>query len=252
MKNKAIIILVITILLSIFSLIFSWFNSSQDIRTRAEESIDFCQDKCIGQDRCGPNGPPGDVNYNDPCCEELAKTGDPGACPWPQRGYCTDAQCATVPEGVSRERCGAPRNVWCNQCRDNKCLGYVDTPVQPTAPPTVFPTKKPTIVPSAVPPQPTKKIIQPTTVLRVIPTNGIRPTINAFPTTTQQNTSFSSFEFPLIQFPKFILPKIQINLIEINQLAKKPMNIVEYIFRRVLYYDRKLENIVNEQLRKIL
>lgn len=139
-------------------------DSFQDIRGRAEEGPGFCQDKCIGQDRCG-KGPEGDTAYNDPCCDELAKTGDPFACGYPQRLYCLPDQCAGIPEDVPRQRCGGSRQNWCNLCKDNNCPGYGGAPVVPTSPP-VTPSQpsQPTSVPV-----PTSMPILPTEVISTSP-----------------------------------------------------------------------------------
>lgn len=222
-------------------------NQSYEIATQAQTDLNFCQDKCIGQDRCGPNGPPGDPNYNAPCCEKVKETGDPHACDWPQRGYCTDDQCAGIPEGVSRERCGGPRHSWCNMCRDAKCPGYVDNPT-PTPTESLAPTTEPEA--TEPPARPTEPQTQPTTILR-IPPNKPRPTINAFPT-AEPITSSPQFEFPSIHLPTFNLPKTQINLPKINQLVQKPLNLFEYLFKRIVYYDRFIENIINEQIKRIV
>ncbi len=147
----------------------------QDIRSAAEEEDpNFCQNHCKPDaKRCDFNDTSrheDDSIINDPCCEEIAKTGDPGACPWPQRGYCTDGQCAAIPEGVSRERCGGPRHSWCNLCNE-KCSG--SSKVVPTQQPKVFippptsaPISTPTPIPSDVPPtnQPSP-MVQPTQII---------------------------------------------------------------------------------------
>lgn len=163
-----------------------FFNRSQaqDTRTKAENpDPNFCQDKCVGQDRCG-NGPPGDI-YNAPCCDEIKRTGDPFACGWPDRGYCRDDQCASIPEGVDRQRCGGPRHSWCNLCIENNCTGYGSTPLPTKIPPTHVPPS-PTIYipPPTITPNPT--IIIPTTIRTVtpttIPTQWILPSIVSSPT----------------------------------------------------------------------
>lgn len=150
--TKTIIPLFLLIAILIVGFIYL-FNRSQvqDIRSKAlfEDNPNFCQESCIGKDRCSQSSSsnPGDSNYNDPCCEEIKKTGDPGACPWPQRGYCTDDQCSAIPGGVSRERCGGPRHSWCNECISHNCPGYTNNPPIPPPVPTSIP-----IVPSEVPP----------------------------------------------------------------------------------------------------
>ncbi|MDO8610750.1 MAG: hypothetical protein Q7R95_09465, partial [bacterium] len=41
-----------------------------------------------------------------PCCETLAQTGDPTTCCFDARRRCTPQQCASIPEGTLKQRCG--------------------------------------------------------------------------------------------------------------------------------------------------
>ncbi len=255
-RNKLLLLGGIFILIVILTFILN-IQSSYNLQSRAEEGPTFCQDQCTGRNRCdftSSSSVPGDPNYNDPCCGEIEKTGDPLACPWPQRGYCTDAQCATIPEGVNRQRCGGPRHSWCNKCIDNKCPGYVNTP--PTqAPTSVQPTRSlNTPVPTAAP---TKSVNQtqppqPTSIIRVPPNEPTHPIItNDFQKSRPESIS-QQFGFPLLQFPKITLPKININLVKLNQNARKPLNFFEYVFGRIVYYDGLLEYSINQKIRSIV
>lgn len=172
----------------------------QDIRSNAEDDPNFCANQCDGRDRCSFNSKasiPNDPNYNDPCCEELQKTGSAYACPWPQRGYCTDDQCAAIPEGQPRERCGGPRHSWCNKCIDAGCAGYSKNSVPSTVAPTSMITK-PTAVPviddkpSVAGPLPTLPI--PTTIPN--PTNPIYPTQGAQPIKPRQQITYVPIVYP--------------------------------------------------------
>ncbi len=237
-KNKVISVCMIFISLLIFILFSFYRNRPQDIRIKAQEDPDFCKNTCIGQDRCGLNGPPGDPNYNDPCCEEIAKTGDPGACPWPQRGYCTDAQCGAIPEGVSRQRCGGPRNSWCNMCRDAKCLGYVDESTKPPVPtPTTppIPTDKSTPTPISI--VPTKKPVQPK---QSKPSPRI---IDVFESPTPT---------PLPYKINFRLPSIKINLASLNSKVKKPLGLFTYVFKTITSFDKRLEEWINSKVSGVI
>lgn len=153
------------------------FNSDpfQDIRGRAEEDPNFCQNHCRPNSKScdfSDTTRTDDPNLNDPCCEEIKKTGDPGACPWPQRGYCTDDQCAAIPEGVSKERCGGPRHSWCGECQSHNCPGYGSNPVQPTKAPVSTVASPTQVIPPTSAPIPTDVTI-PT---EVPPTNPPLPT----------------------------------------------------------------------------
>lgn len=186
-------------------------NEMQDIRSRAEEdNAKFCEDQCTGRNRCDFNDTTrtDDPNLNDPCCEELKKTGDPLACPWPQRGYCTDDQCSAIPEGVSRQRCGGPRHSWCNECVSRNCPGYGNN--SPTTPP-VIPTSAPQ--PTRVVVFPTEPIIFPTDVpptFLPIPTQPERPKPTAVYIPPVLPTSIISIPTikPTSTPPKFTLPNI--------------------------------------------
>lgn len=204
------------ILLSLSVIMFSYKTAqeSQDIRGRAEDDDpNFCQNKCAGRDRCDLNNPApnDDPNYNDPCCQEIARTGDPSACSdWVKRGYCTVDQCNAIPEGVNRQRCGGPRWHWCELCKEHNCPGYGgSSPVQPTAAPTSvpviptkvsvpalpFPTETPTIVEPTTPILPTQIIQIPRPTVTYVPV--VFPTAPPLPTLTPTSTP-----------KKIILPQI--------------------------------------------
>lgn len=271
MKNKATAIKIISLsILSIFTaitLIISGHNNSvSDIRTRAlfEDNPNFCQESCEGRKRCDFNDTspvPGDPNYNDPCCVELGSTGNAYACSWPQRGYCTDTQCGAIPDGAPRERCGGPRHSWCNECISHNCPGYgkttPTTAPQPTSAPQ--PTTSPTIIPTNLPEvtqppvvQPTQTSIQPTSA----PFVQLTPAYVNFQTqqhgneTTTQGLNLLNL-MPKINFPdlKFTAPKINVD--ELQRGIAKPLDILESIFGKIVYYDRQLENGINEKVKNI-
>lgn len=213
-----------------------------DIRSRAEEDDpNFCQNHCKpSAKRCDFNDTTrheDDPIINDPCCEEIGRTGDPLACPWPQRGYCTDNQCAAIPEGVSRQRCGGPRHSWCNLCNE-KCPGSsgsgptvpTSIPVLPTAivvipAATVVPTEVPipTQIPTLPPPPPTQ-VVWPTqtrpqiTYIPVVIPPYIPPTAtpttipfklnlpNILPPKEKVDSFFATVKTNLLDFLSKILP----------------------------------------------
>lgn len=230
--------------------------------TQAEESDpNFCQNSCSGWNRCDVNNPNSpaqgiDPNYNDSCCAELASSGDAFACPWPQRGYCTDDQCNAI--SGERQRCGGPRHSWCNLCISNNCPGYGNTPVTKTPVPTTAspPTNVPTNPPAGGPtikPEETQPP-EPTSILRVPPNESPKPTIdNAFQIPRPQSESVSKqFEFPSIQFPKIALPNMYINLVKTNQAVRKPLGFFEYLFDRIIYYDSLFEKTINSKIDEVI
>lgn len=192
------------ILLSLSVIMFSYKTAqeSQDIRGRAEEDPGFCQDKCIGQDRCG-NGPLGDPAYNHPCCEELQKTGDPFACGYPERLYCLPGQCAGIPEGVPRQRCGGSRIAWCEKCIAAGCPGYGSAP-QPT---------------TSLPPPPTTTVYIPPPTFTPIP---IPPTVIPLPTTNYP-ASPAGGQPPTSIPPAYITVVIQPTIIVLPTLPSAPI-----------------------------
>ncbi|MBI5452188.1 hypothetical protein HY945_01885 [Candidatus Gottesmanbacteria bacterium] len=215
-------LLVWGILLSLSVIMFSYKTAedNQDIRGRAEEEDpNFCQNHCKPDaKRCDFNDTSrheDDPIINDPCCEEIARTGDPGACPWPQRGYCTDDQCAAIPEGVNRQRCGGPRHSWCNLCNE-KCPGYGNAP-QPTQPPpptaTVYvppptTTSIPTVfIPPTAIPLPTTNYQLPTTIPPAYVTVVLQPTSVIFPTQPPISTLTPTPTPKKITLPQILPPK---------------------------------------------
>lgn len=158
--------------LIIISLIITG-NLSQkfgDIRSRAQTyNPEYCSSNCGGdKDPCtGTQIINNGTNLYDPvCCGNIQRTGDPKQCDWPWRGWCFPGECSTIPGDVSRERCAAPRGVYCDRCKENGCYNTVS----PTSPP-------PTSTPTASIPSPTDNL-QPTTSNNptVNPTSYNRPT----------------------------------------------------------------------------
>lgn len=253
-KSKVLLLGGIFILIVTLIFILS-IQNSYNLQSRAEEGPTFCQDQCTGKNRCDLNNSsnnPDDPNYNDPCCEEIRKTGDPFACPdWVKRGYCTIDQCATIPEGVNRQRCGGPRWHWCELCKENNCPGYgapTKTPAPtPVVQPTSVPAPQPTAIQETQPPQQ-----QPTTIIRVPPNEPTHAVINNGFQNSRPESVSQQFEFSSIQFPKITFPKININLIELNQNTRKPLDFFEYVFGRIVYYDGVLEYSINQKIRSIV
>ncbi len=227
------------------AIILIYQKNTQDVRSRAQE-ISFCDDKCKGFDRCDFNSTAdnGDPNYNDSCCGDIQRTGDPGACPWPQRGYCTDDQCNAIPEGTNRQRCGGPRHSWCELCRSNNCPGYgTATPTPAAATPTLtpvptqkaLPTNKPSVTATPTPTATSVPQQEPTTIIPFL------PTVEPFPTAEPPAAPFKLPEFSL---PSFNLPKF--NVAELNRNTRKSLSFFEYLFAMIRTYDKKLEDSINK------
>ncbi len=150
-------------------------GKSQDLRSRAEEETneEFCKNHCQWPDHPCTSKKEESKAYNPGCCGEIAKTGDPMACSWPDRGWCYPDECASIPADVKSQRCGGPRESWCNLCKERGC-GDSPNPTQPPPPP-------PTATPYQPPPTATlvpTVYVPPTTILlpTVIPTTAFIPT----------------------------------------------------------------------------
>lgn len=216
-------------------------NQNQDIRSRAEDDDpNFCQNHCRPDaKRCDFNDTsphPDDPIINDPCCQEIARTGDPLACPWPQRGYCTDGQCAAIPEGVNRQRCGGPRHSWCNLCNE-KCPG--SSGISPSPLPTVYiPPPTSTPIPTVFTPPTVTTVVLPTSIPSPIPTQWIYPTIIPSPTL---------FLFPTnipVNYPtSYVLPTVPV-----PTLTPTPTP-VKFSFPNILPPKEKVDNFI-EDVRK--
>lgn len=255
MKKGPLLLLSFITILAAVSLIAA--NRSARQTTVGQADVSFCDDKCAGSNRCDLNNaaPNGDPNYNDSCCINLQKTGDPGACAWPQRGYCTVDQCNAIPEGVNRQRCGGPRWEWCQLCQQNNCPGYSNTPTNvpsPTANPTaiVHPTSVPTVIPTAIPTVAPTAAVFPTQPAPILQPTAI---IQYFPTDEPSPSPYQPFSFQLPSLPTFpaiTLPSI--NQSQVNQLVAKPVNFFKLAFFTVRELDRKLENTINGDLKQII
>lgn len=210
-------------------------QNSYNLQSKAEGdpnppgSPAWCTDHCNPSPETNPCNQNPTYKFPD-CCNELANNGDPFACDWPDRGYCLDSQCASIPGGVVRQRCGGPKHSWCGECTTNNCPGYGST-TQPTSRP--ISTTVPTVTKETQPPQPT-------TIIRVPPNESPRPAI----TNSFQNSK------PTSVTERF--PNITINLVKINQNTRKPLDFFEYLFKRIIYYDNLLENTINVKLKNFI
>lgn len=210
-----------------------------------------------------------------PCCAKMVQNSDMHECDWPIRGYCQLNTCHSV-DVPKQERCGWYW-IW-HDANDNDAhlgnntpngygcmIGNSESTLQPRCTPQGEVTLSPTIAPAepTIPeqppqvtetpaPEPTIAAV-PTTILRVppneIPTHAIIP--NAFQQSTTTSVS-QPFEFPSIHLPTINFPKVNIDLVAINQNARKPLDLFEYLFRRIVYYDSLLEKNINGQLIRIL
>lgn len=199
------------------------------------------------------NAPPGVKLVPPPCCEILAQTGDPFACCFDARRRCTPDQCASIPEGVVKQRCA---QLWvmgyCNQTTtippSPTNSPQPTSPAAPTNPPEV--TQPPVIQPTQPPIQPTQPAPTTKPFVQLTPAGVNFQTQQHGNGTTQQEFNLLNF-IPKINFPdlKFTPPKINVD--ELQRGIAKPLDILESIFGRIVYYDRLLESGINEKVRNI-
>lgn len=226
-----------------------------------DDDAHFCENHCWPDD-VSKNPCIQDSRYASPdCCKDVQSTGDPMACGWPDRGYCLDTQCSTIPEDVNRQRCGGPKHSWCSLCTEHNCFS------SPTKTPTkTVPTKKPTATPTRKPtktPKPTKQptsaqpTVRPTSPSTQNPTavpffnqnTNVAPITDfhlqeqtVLPTTITNTFSLPTFSLPPIPIPDgtdhFVQP--------IDSAIPKALNPLKLLFLTVIHYDSQLERYINE------
>lgn len=186
------------------------------------------------------------------CCDEIARTGDPTKCCFDARRVCTIEQCAAI-QGP-KQRCG---QMWENTC----CPAYGSgCPFKPPAgyTPAIIPTStpQPTVPPS---PTPTKAVASTPTIVKTptptpikseqTPTNPPAGGPTKPFTKTGENLNFQIERAN--QFPQINLPQIKINIVDLNKIVSKPLGLFEYLFRKIIYYDKKLEEGINNKISQI-
>lgn len=280
-KKKVLIFLIGTVFCLIsFTYLVNKKGSKPQIYKSAAEDIPpgspaWCADHCKPDPQYNPCNQTESYGYAD-CCIQLAQTGDPFACSWPDRGYCLDSQCASIPAEVNKQRCGGPKHSWCNLCTENHCPGYgvpVNTP-NPTASPVPINTPKPISNPN-LSDNPTPTIYQQPTVINT-------PSISSLPTLLLTGNQKSSTNIPTIKwqpnlievqvpskglsipdsikFMKFTNRLVFIPIKEtiekisqvIDKKGQKSLDLFEYIFNQITKYDQILEQRTNEVFKQIL
>lgn len=279
-KNGSFFVVILILFLLLIILIFTatyYANHKKTYNAFAQDpnppgSPTWCADHCNPSPATNPCNQSESYKFPD-CCVELAKTGDPFACGWPDRGYCLDSQCASIPEDVVKQRCGAPKHSWCDLCTSNKCPGFGGNPIV-SAKPTVLPTS---------PFYPSPSPIQPSTFPSMFPTNtpplystgpSVNPTFPPYfiPTATKTPSQFSFPQFfrtsqpitnqpppqglhfpallphlPQIPIISFLSPVLQL-ITKIDSQVPKTLDIFEDIFKKITLYDQQLESFINQKL----
>ena len=191
----------LSILAGIFTATYS--NPRKTYRTLAQDpnppgSPAWCADHCNPLPATNPCNQSNSYNFPS-CCNSVASTGDPFACGWPDRGYCLDSQCASIPSDVNRQRCGGPKHVWCDECTNYNCAGYGNPTATPTMQPSPTPTRIPTAVPTIAPTMP-----RPTNTPPLLPTH----TSTQYPSTSPTAPPFfpTNPPYPTFSYPSPTLP----------------------------------------------
>jgi hypothetical protein len=259
MKNKAVASGIISLsLLSLVFAVFLSFSSKQSTSSIIKAEGNDC-DLCINEP---------------PCCAEIINTHDAFSCEWPTRGWCQPSTCSQI-EGKG-QKCGwywvfhdANDNDYklgTNGVNGYGCMiGATEQTMRPRCGPqaSIVPTIQPTIPPQPTSPPQSTQAPEPTTAFQPTsqpPPNNPFPTqIQVFPTNTMfmptlppsQSPSFPSFSFP--NLPKIIFPAIKLNFDrqKIKEEAAKPLGFFEYLFERITYYDRLLEQTINDKFKKL-
>lgn len=248
-KKKNTFIIFIFILSLLTPLLFAYFISRQylqSVKTRAQEEDDatFCKNHCTPSHGNEPNCRGKPDFYDEECCLRIQQTGDPSECPWPQRGWCMPEHCATIPEGVNRLRCAGPRESWCNMCKERGCF-------KPSPSPTPIPT--PTLVPTKIISQPTQPPPLPTLPPKKLVTPYVFPTTNIPLLPTKEPLLTPTISHPGSGLPEITLPTVNLKKIKqkSNEVIKKPLGFFEWVFIKINYYDRLLEENINQKIEKI-
>jgi len=256
MKNKVMAIGIILLsLLSFVLAIWLIFSTKQSVNTVLQAEGSDC-DLCTNEP---------------PCCAEIRNTHDAFACEWPTRGWCQPSTCSQI-EGKG-QKCGwywvfhdANDNDYklgTNGINGYGCMiGATEQTMRPRCGPQA--SIVPTQIPPTTPLQPTS---QPQPTQAVAPTLAPQPTSapspnNPFPTQIQVFPTTKTFfptstpnqsSIPLFSLPKFSFPTIKLNFNKqkINDGAAKPLDFFRYLFEGITYYDRLLEQTINDNLKKL-
>jgi len=192
------------------------------------------------------------------CCKQ-----DAMACCWAERKYCLPKSCGfsqkngcsngwgdDFPTGCLNAPVGSDGELPMD--RNGNKIGATSTP-QPTSQPQPTSAPQPTS-----PPQPTQ-VPAPTSARQ--PTS-VPPSNNPFPTQTQIFPTTETFFptstpnqsiIPSFSLPKFNLTSINLNFNKqkINEAVAKPLDFFRYLFEEITYYDRLLEQTINDNLKKL-
>ncbi|MBI2612062.1 hypothetical protein HYW54_04980 [Candidatus Gottesmanbacteria bacterium] len=193
------------------------------------------------------NAPSGVQLVPPPCCETLAQTGDPFACCFDARRRCTPQQCAAIPEGVIKQRCGQLWELgYCSGGGGGSTPKPTNKPQpsntpRPTRKPR--PTKVPTFIPTATPIPPTDQVnptdlpLKDDLITEIPPEFDDEPLVEPTGMPGEEGVSITdvlrnflrTFSFGFINFEnQKDSPQLDTEIPTVNQPAGK--NIFDYIF----------------------
>lgn len=230
---------------------------------------------------CNSPIPPGVSLVQPSCCTVLAQTGDPFACCFDARRRCTPQQCAAIPDGVIKQRCGQLWELgYCSGSNNNPSPTARPTSPLPSRTPT--PTHAPTRRPSRTP-TPTKRVdptdnpnrVNSPTPTQAAPTSSLQPSTvvpttpfqtgrqqKVIPTTVFQTNrdNFPSLDALPVVFtlPHIRLPKINVvgpvadSVETVDRQLPRTLDFFEYVFGQITRYDEIVEEKINERIDSLL
>ena len=185
-----------------------------------------------------------------PCCANLS-------CCWIEKGYCRLEQCGSTKGGCGwywiwhDEETSKPEGYGCMQGSSPETMHPINANViTPTSAPTT--PLIPTNPPVEEEPTSTSIPINPPTRVPTKPYNRTGENLDTQVERPNQNelSPLSTFQLPQINLPG--LPKININIIDLNRVTRKPLSLLEFLFRKITFYDKKLEVTINGAFRKLI
>lgn len=119
--KKTVFVVFILFLLAVIILLSSIITQKNRPLSQNVRAFYYGDTPMTCENNCTPN-PCLDSTPSDPCCQQIQQTGNPDACPWPERGFCKESECASIPPDVDRKKCGFSRKGWCQKCTATCCV----------------------------------------------------------------------------------------------------------------------------------
>jgi len=258
-------VLIFIILLLIFILYQQRVNAVDGTCVNCNPNV--CYSDCSRSFNLGgcPQDSYPDSTYLHNYCYKEAECCKHGAmeCCWAERKYCLPKSCGFSQKNGCSNGWGDDFPTGCLNApirsdgelpmdKNGNKIGATASP-QPTSQPQPTSAPQPTSLPQPTQAPAPTSARQPTSAPQ--PNNPFPTQIQVFPTTETffPTPAPSQSTIPLFSLPKFNLPSINLNFNKqkINEAAAKPLDFFGYLFERITYYDRLLEQTINNNLRKL-